>query len=116
MRILLWDRRTGKTHECIKLMREEPDVICAVPTWQMATRYPKELQSRVISVNSRAVIGVRRMILDNVDLMKDKQLESIRGSKIVLVTATPKTWLEKMIQKHGFEAKRIPYVGIPDGR
>ena len=93
MKILNDERRTGKTTECIRVMRENPDAIMFVMTNDMAKSLPKDIQDRVFSINSCSWIGrkFKKAVLDNIGLMetKSKTIQKIQGAfEIILVTAT----------------------------
>ncbi len=105
MRILLWDRRAGKTHECIKLMREDPDAICIVPLEVFRNTYPEDLHDRIYSIQSNGWKHRHtKVILDNVEKMKDDQLNLVsRTNDVILATSTPRTWLSRMIKRYGYE-------------
>lgn len=113
MRILLWNRRTGKTNECIELMREDPDVICLVSSVdEQRNNYPVDLRNRVFISSSLKWRGMRdkKMILDNVDLMEEIHVQIASDlHEIILVTITPNSWLLRAVQRHGFNARETPH-------
>jgi len=113
VRILFWDRVSGKTTECVKEMYANPDAICFVPVWAYREMYPKDLHDRVFSAQSLAWRGttLTKAIIDDANLIDDSYLREIENLfKIILVTFSPKTPLELWMFKFGFETRLNPFL------
>ena len=120
MKILIWGRRAGKTTECIKTLRQNPDACMFVLTTDHKHSLPKEVQARIFSYHSKAWRGrhYTKAIFDEPDAgyIDDKLLEELTQCFEVILVATsldksyddPCTWLRKQIKLHGYDHKVSP--------
>lgn len=106
IRILLWDRASGKTTECIKFLRENPEAIVTINALAARSTYPEDLRNRVISVNNMRGRNLVPIAIDNADLFTEDQLRFIfRIFDVKLMTLSPRGIIDFLMMKHGFEKK-----------
>ncbi len=110
MKIVIGARLSGKSTQCRKMLEENPDAILIVPFLSMVQTYPKKLQDRIVSANSRILFGrQRKLIIDGADFIDDKHLWQLSPEQILFVATTlgksydkPDTWLRRMIMIFGY--------------
>jgi len=115
MKVLIGGRRSGKTTECIKQMRENPDALMFVVNTHFVKNLPKDIQHQAFSINSLAWIGrpFKKVVIDEPDFMKDEVLERVTQCFDLLYVAGslgksydhPYTWFRKTWTEYGYELK-----------
>jgi len=93
MEINIGGRRTGKTTECIKRMKEDPEIYAIVHTEKNKSLYPKELHKRIFSSMSQLRgINAKKIIIDEIDAMDRREFLDIFPfikDRIIFVVTTP---------------------------
>ena len=108
--ILLWDRMTGKTTECISYLEAHPNVYCIVPYLNIRNLiYPQHLRNRITSAGSQYRTQIPRgadIIIDEAAHIDDDILYDLyQNYNIRFVTFSPRTFLQTLMMHNGINTK-----------
>lgn len=111
-KIIIGNRRSGKTTDCYKMLEDNPDAAMLVCTRAMCDYAPEYLKKRVFSYRSHGWCGFHKLIIDEADFMDESYLWKIPPENIIFIATSifnsysnPETWLRRMIMRYGYSKK-----------